>query len=121
MGRSFGATLKRRKEIVVFVCALALTALTVFASFSGWLEEEVWGRPVTVRQVGAREPVPKVALPDVEQIWEDGERNPFGGAAAAIQTGGPANIPLPPVPPLRPEMPPAPAVRPVDLLTGGAR
>ena len=121
MGRSFGATLKRRKEVVMFVCALALTALTVYASFSGWLTEEVWGRPVTVRRVGARGPVPKVVLRDVDQVWKDDGHDPFRGAAAAIQVGGPANIPLPPVPLLRPEMPPAPAVRPVDFLTGGAR
>jgi hypothetical protein len=106
---------------VVFVCALALTALTVLASVSGWLEKEAWGRPISVRRVVSKGAVPKVELPDVEQIWADGERNPFGGAAIAIDAVGKANISPPPVPSLQPEMPPAPAVRPVDLLTGGTR
>ena len=121
MGRSFGATVKRRKEVVVFVCALALAAFAVQASLSGWLEKEAWGWPVTTRSVDAQRPVPKVVLPDVLQLWNDGGRNPFGDAAVAIEAGGKARIPLPPAPPLRPEMPPPPAVRPADFLTEGAR
>lgn len=121
MGRSFGAAVKRRKEVVVFVCALALAALAVHASLSGWLATETWGWPITARRVEAQRPVPKVVLRDVRLIWEDGGRNPFGDAAVAIESGGKARIPLPHVPPLRPEMPPPPVVRPVDFLTEGAR
>ena len=121
MGRSFGATLKRRKEVVVFVCALALAGLAVHASLSGWLEKEAWGWPITARRVEAQRPVPKVALPDALQIWQAGGRNPFGDAAVAIESGGKARIPLPPAPPLLPEMPPPPVVRPVDFLTEGPR
>ena len=121
MGRSFGATVKRRKEVVMFVCALALAAFAVHASLSGWLEKETWGRPVTVQRVEAQKPVPKAVLPDILLIWEDGGRNPFGDAAVAIESGGKARILLPPVPPLRPEMPPPPVIRPVDFLTEGVR
>lgn len=121
MGSSFGATMRRRKELVVFLCALLLGLLIVTAGLSGWLPKETWGQPVTIRRVEARKPAPKVVLPDVSHIWEDGGRNPFGDAAIALESGGKAQIPLPPPPPLRPEMPPPPAVRPVDFLTEGGR
>lgn len=120
MAHPIGTTIKRRKELILFLCALAVGALAVGASLSGWLEKESWGEPVTTRNAGAGEARPKVLLPDLSLIWEEGGRNPFGDAAVALESGGKAHIPLPPPPPLRPEMPAPPAVRPIDLLTEGS-
>ena len=117
MSRSVGATVKRRKELIVFACALVIGMGIVASSISGWLTKEEWGAPITVRQVrndaGPAGPV----LPDFSQVWEDGGRNPFGDAAVALESGGKARIPLPPVPPLLPGMPPPPQVCPIDFLT----
>ena len=107
--------MKRRKELILFVCALALGILAIWASLSGWLEKENWGRPVATRQVGSKKALPEVVFPDFSTIWRKGGRNPFGDAAVALESGGKARIPLPPLPPLVPEMPPAPIIEPVDL------
>lgn len=121
MGHSIGTTIKRRKELILLLCALVVGALAVNVSLSGWLEKENWGEPVTTRNAGAGAALPKVLLPDLSLIWEDGGRNPFGDVTVALESGGKAHIPLPPPPPLRPEMPPPPMVKPIDFLTEGGR
>ena len=116
-----GPIIKRRKELLLCICALVLGTLTVLASLTGWLEKENWGGAITVRKIQSSDAAPEMAPPDFSAIWEDGGRNPFGDAATALESGGKAQIPLPPPPPLPPEMPPPPAVRPIDLLTEGGR
>ncbi len=121
MAPPVGKILARRKELMLFVCALVIAALVAASSVSGWLSEETWGDPITVRRVETSDAVPTVTLPDFAAIWEDGGRNPFGDAAVALESGGKAHIPLPPAPPLWPELPPPPLVRPADFLTEGGR
>jgi len=114
-------TIRRRKEMVFFLGALCLGALVAASALSGWLEEEMWGQPVTTRSVPGGEARPEVVFVDFSSIWQEGGRNPFGDAAVVLESGGRAKIRLPWPPPLVPEMPPAPMVRPIDLLAEGAR
>jgi len=118
---ALSSTIRRRKEAVFFLGVLCLGALLVASALSGWLEEETWGQPVTTRKVHGGEAQPEVVFADFSSIWQDGGRNPFGDAAVVLESGGRAKIRLPWPPPLVPEMPPAPMVRPIDLLTEGAR
>ena len=116
---SFRRTLSRRRELVLFLCALVVGAAWVAGNLAGWLETEPWDadRPITLRR--APDPaVPAVRRPDFAAIWTHDGPNPFG--AAALESGGTAHLRPPPLPPLRPEMPPAPMVRPLDFLLGGA-
>ena len=111
--------IRRHRELTLFVCALAVAAFAIRASLSSWLTGETWGRPVTTMQPNAGKGEPKPLFPDFSSIWEDGGRNPFGDAAIALESGGKARIPLPPPPPVLPDMPSAPMMLPVDLLTEG--
>jgi hypothetical protein len=113
--------LRRHKEVVLLLAALLVGAAVISARLSGWVERERWDadRPITVREAVPPGKLPTVTLTDFDTVWQAGGRNPFGDAAVALESGGKAKLPPPPLPPLRPEMPPVPRVRPIDLLTGG--
>ncbi len=110
--------LRRRKELVAFLCALILCSLVVLFSVTGWLREERWGAPIVLGQDGPADAVPRIAPPGIAALWKKGGVNPFGGGAA-LETGGTARISPPPLPPLEPEMPPAPLPSPLDLILEG--
>ena len=112
-------TLRKRKEALLFIAALALTIIFVRGSLDSWLRPETWGQPITTA-TAAGAPAPKITPADFSAIWTNGGRNPFGDAATPLESAGQVGIPLPPLPPLYPEMPPPPRVAPLDLLTGGA-
>ena len=117
--RPFKQVFARRKELMFFTGALVVCAIFVASGVSGWLEEENWGPPITVRPINEDSAVPEVTLPDFRAIWQNGGRNPFGDAAIELTSGGKAKIQRPLTPPLVPEMPPPPMVRPIDLLMEG--
>lgn len=119
--RSLGKVLRRRQELVFFVCVLALGVLAVRACLLGWLGKEDWGRPITTQWVESVGRVPEVEAAAFPTVDKADRRSPFLSVTAALQPGGRARIALPPVPPLAPEMPPPPMVRPVDLLKEGAK
>jgi len=110
---------RRRKEVILLVVAAVASALALVSSLSGWLDEETWGTPVTARRVTIAD-VPEIVPPDLGAIWSSDGRNPFGDAAVTLKSGGKARLPLPPVPPLTPDLPPAPVPRLVDLLSEDA-
>jgi len=114
--------IRRHKERLLFLCALVVAASAVAVDLSGRLEEEDWDatRPLTGVRVPAGPGAADLAAPDFSLVWTEGGRNPFGDAAAVLESGGRAKIRLPLPPPLLPEMPPAPLVRPIDLLMEGS-
>lgn len=112
---SLQQALRRRKELVLFLSALVLCALVLLHSATGWLRKEKWGAPITFRPVGAGDAVPRVGPPGIAAFWKRGEVNPFNGGPA-LEAGGAARLPPPPLPPLHAEMPPAPLPLPLDLI-----
>jgi hypothetical protein len=111
--------LRRRKELVLLLAALAVGGWMTGSALSGWLEREHWGSPIVTSPVGKPEPVPPVDVPDLAAAWREEGASLFGGTGAVLRSGGKAKLPLPPPPPLRALRPPAPMVRPMDLLREG--
>jgi hypothetical protein len=110
----------RRKEVILLACSALVCALVVVSSLTGWLEEELWGDPITLQPIATETAPGAVGPPDFAAAWSRGGRNPFGDAAESLDSGGRANLPMPPLPPLIPERPPAPMPRPIDFLRESA-
>ena len=116
---SLSKTMRRHKEVVILLVALAVCAFAALKAASSWLEPERWGHPIATQQVRSEGPAPRVETPNFSAIWSDAGRNPFGYAASDLEAGGKAGLPLPPLPAVFPEMPPAPMAGPLDVLMEG--
>jgi hypothetical protein len=118
---SLGKTMRRRKEVVLLVIALAVGAFAAAKSASSWIQPERWGPPIAAHPARSESPVPQAETIDFSAIWQGGGRNPFGYAASELEAGGRAGLPLPPLPAVFPEMPPAPMPTPLDVLMEGVQ